>query len=160
MGLIWMLAQVAYIAVCLGLIFLVLIQESKGEGLSGVFGGGGGSQTLFGSSAPTVVHKATIWCAVLFMGLGFLLMFHVPTRRAPTTVMEGITAPPVTTGAEEGEEATEGGGETGAVEPGAAVAPEAGAPAAGAEAPAGEAPAGEAPNGETSGGGAAPVQPQ
>jgi preprotein translocase subunit SecG len=111
---IWGIVQAVYVFSCLALIFLVLIQESKGEGLSGVFGGGGGSQTLFGSSAPTVVHKFTIWCAIGFMGLGFLLMFHTPTRQGPATGLEGFSAP-AATDTEEGEtEEAAGEGEAGA----------------------------------------------
>jgi preprotein translocase subunit SecG len=109
---IWGIIQAVYVVSCFALIFLVLIQESKGEGLSGVFGGGGGSQTLFGSSAPTVVHKFTIWCAVGFMGLGFLLMFHTPTRKGPATDLEGFAAPPAATSTEDG--AVEESGDEGA----------------------------------------------
>jgi preprotein translocase subunit SecG len=104
MGLLWMIAQVVYVVVCVALIFLILIQESKGEGLAGVFGGGGGSQTLFGSSAPTVVYKATVYLAVAFMALGFLLMFRTPPQTRGRSVMEGVTpATPITAAPEEGE---------------------------------------------------------
>lgn len=102
MELLWMLVQAAYAVACVLLIFLILIQESKGEGLTGVFGGGGGSQTLFGSSAPTVVHRATIYCAVLFIGLGFLLMFRTPSQKPGGSIMEGMGAPPVETAPETG----------------------------------------------------------
>jgi len=109
MELLWIICQTAYVLACILLVFLILIQESKGEGLAGVFGGGGGSQTLFGSSAPTVVHKATIYCAVLFMGLGFLLMFHTPKRTTGRSVMEGVgSTPPLMTTPEEGAEAAPG----------------------------------------------------
>lgn len=115
MELVWMIVQAAYVVACVLLIFLVLIQESKGEGLAGVFGGGGGSQTLFGSSAPTVVHKATIYCAVLFMGLGFLLMFRTPTRRPVESVIpDTVSTAPVETSTE-GEEGAGGAEEPGTV---------------------------------------------
>jgi preprotein translocase subunit SecG len=125
MELLWIITQAVYVIACVLLIFFVLIQESKGEGLAGVFGGGGGSQTLFGSSAPTVVHKATIYCAILFMGLGFLLMFRTPTRTTGGSVMEGVaTSPPTATSAEEGEEAVGGGAGEGEPAGGAGTAPE------------------------------------
>lgn len=116
MELLWMIVQAVYAVVCLSLIFLILIQESKGEGLSGVFGGGGGSQTLFGSSAPTVVHKATIYFAVAFMGLGFMLMFRTPPRTEARSVMDGVAVPPPVTTSSEGAEET-GGAEEPVTEP-------------------------------------------
>ena len=59
---------ILHILVCICLVFVVLIQQSKGAGLSGVFGGGGGGETLFGGrgAAPFLI-KATTALAVMFM---------------------------------------------------------------------------------------------
>ncbi|KPJ50521.1 hypothetical protein AMJ40_02645 [candidate division TA06 bacterium DG_26] len=57
-----------HILVCVCLVFIVLIQQSRGAGLSSVFGGGGGGESLFGGrgAAPFLV-KATTVLAIMFM---------------------------------------------------------------------------------------------
>ena len=57
---------VFHILVCLLLIFIILIQSSKGAEMGAAFGGS--SQTLFGSrGAATFLNKFTTVAAVLFM---------------------------------------------------------------------------------------------
>lgn len=62
---------VFHVLVCIGLILVVLLQSSKGEGLAGsAFGGGGGSLSgaVFGGrGAATFLSKATSVLAILFM---------------------------------------------------------------------------------------------
>lgn len=55
--------------ICLALIIVVLMQSSKGEGLAGAFGGGGGiSGAVFGGrGAASFLSKATTILATLFM---------------------------------------------------------------------------------------------
>lgn len=48
------------------LILLVLMQSSKGEGLSGAFGMGSGTTSLFGADTATVLTKGTVVLAVIF----------------------------------------------------------------------------------------------
>ena len=56
-----------YVLVCLVLILVVLMQQGKGGGIAGAFGGGG-SQTAFGArSGATVLSRATAVCAVIFI---------------------------------------------------------------------------------------------
>jgi|SRR5256712_1246521 len=56
-----------FIANCLVLIIVVLLQSGKAADLAGAFGGAG-SQTAFGPrGAANVLSKATTWCAVMFM---------------------------------------------------------------------------------------------
>jgi len=56
-----------FIANCLVLIVVVLLQSGKAADLAGAFGGAG-SQTAFGPrGAANVLSKATTWCAVMFM---------------------------------------------------------------------------------------------
>ena len=60
--------MILHILVCVCLVFIVLIQQSKGAGLGGVFGGGGGGEALFGGrgAAPFLV-KTTTALAIMFM---------------------------------------------------------------------------------------------
>ena len=65
-----------HIIVCVALIMIVLLQTGKGADMGAAFGGGG-SQTLFGSTgASTFLSKATTGAAVIFMvtslGLAYL----------------------------------------------------------------------------------------
>ena len=56
-----------FIANCLVLVIVVLLQSGKAADLAGAFGGAG-SQTAFGPrGAANVLSKATTWCAVMFM---------------------------------------------------------------------------------------------
>ena len=60
------LLVIIHLIVCLFLIFIVLIQSSKGAELGAAFGGS--SQTLFGSrGAATLLSKLTTISAVVFM---------------------------------------------------------------------------------------------
>ncbi len=66
------LLVILHLIVCLFLIFIVLIQSSKGAELGAAFGGS--SQTLFGSrGAATVLSKLTTISAVVFMMTSLLL---------------------------------------------------------------------------------------
>ncbi|UCD34859.1 MAG: preprotein translocase subunit SecG [Nitrospiraceae bacterium] len=57
---------VLHLIVCLFLIFIILIQSSKGAEMGAAFGGS--SQTLFGSrGAATFLSKLTTGAAILFM---------------------------------------------------------------------------------------------
>ncbi len=63
---------VFHVIVCIGLILVVLMQSSKGEGLAGsAFGGGGGGglggAVFGGRGAASFLAKATSVLAVLFM---------------------------------------------------------------------------------------------
>jgi preprotein translocase subunit SecG len=64
---------IIHVIVCLALIMIVLLQTGKGADMGASFGGGG-SQTLFGSSgASTFLSKATTVAAVVFMLTCFTL---------------------------------------------------------------------------------------
>lgn len=84
-----------HVAVCIGMVLIVLLQKGKGAGMGAAFGGS--SQAVFGGAgATTFMQKLTTVVAVLFMftSLGLTLMFGQGIR---TSVMEGVVgdAPPV-----------------------------------------------------------------
>jgi len=89
------LVLVIHLIVCLFLIFIVLIQSSKGAEMGAAFGGGS-SQTLFGSrGAGTIFTKLTTISAIVFMltslSLAMLsinrgsIMMNTPTTEIPAT---------------------------------------------------------------------------
>lgn len=96
----FVLVLMIHLAVCIGLILVVLMQTSKGGGLSGVFGGS--SQAVFGGrgAAPALV-KVTSVLAIAF-GLTSLSLAFLSTKQrvAKTAIQEEIekgarpTSPP------------------------------------------------------------------
>jgi preprotein translocase subunit SecG len=78
------------------LIGLILIQKGKGGGLSGAFGGAGGS-SAFGSRAGDTFTRITIWCAAIWLLLIMILIKSTqPTAPLPVPggeVEQGTPAP-------------------------------------------------------------------
>ena len=78
---------VIHLIVCLFLIFIILIQSSKGAEMGAAFGGS--SQTLFGSrGAATFMNKLTTSAAIIFM-ITSLLLAVLSVRRG--SVMSSVT---------------------------------------------------------------------
>lgn len=86
----YVLVLMIHVAICVALILVVLMQSSKGGGLSGVFGGS--SQAVFGGrgAAPALV-KATSVLAIAF-GLTSLSLAFLATKQrvAKTAIQEEI----------------------------------------------------------------------
>ena len=88
-----------HVAICVALIVAVLLQSSKGGGLSGTFGGSGISGGVFGGrgAAPFLV-KATTALAVLFMVTSLGLNFLSPAKQDKSVleriIQESQSAPP------------------------------------------------------------------
>lgn len=65
---------VLLVVVCIAMIILVLLQNSKSNGLSGAISGG--AEQLFGKQKArgidAVLHRMTVVCAVLFFVLALL----------------------------------------------------------------------------------------
>jgi preprotein translocase subunit SecG len=58
---------IVHLIICIGLIISILLQSSKGGGLSGAFGGAGGGGAVFGGAgAATFLSKVTTYLGVLF----------------------------------------------------------------------------------------------
>lgn len=96
------LILIIHIIVCIFLIFIVLIQSSKGAEIGAAFGGS--SQTLFGSrGAATFLSKLTTVAAIVFMLTSLTLaVFSVregsvaiksPTKPASERPLTGTTGP-------------------------------------------------------------------
>jgi len=77
---------VIHLIVCLSLIFIILIQSSKGAEMGAAFGGS--SQTLFGSrGAATFMNKLTTTAAIVFM-ITSLILAILSVRRG--SVMSSV----------------------------------------------------------------------
>lgn len=98
-------AMVIHLIVCFFLIFIVLIQSSKGAEMGAAFGGGS-SQTLFGSrGASTILTKLTTISAIVFMLTSLTLavitinkgsvMLDSPVRESPAKPLSDTTAGPL-----------------------------------------------------------------
>ena len=83
---------IVHIVVCVALIMIVLLQTGKGADMGAAFGGGG-SQTLFGSTgASTFLSKATTVAAIVFM-LTSLVLAYMSSHRAADSIMPQSPAP-------------------------------------------------------------------
>ena len=137
-----LLLYIIYIAVCLFLIIVVLLQHGKGADI-GVSLGGGSSNTVFGArGAGNFLTKLTTASAVLFMVLAFTLARFAADNSAEdlleTPASDSPTAPTETAPSKEAESTappTEPGGAPSGFE--SIPAP----PAPGSETPEPEAPA-------------------
>ena len=87
------LITVLYVVSCFLLIITILLQQGKGGDIANAFGGGGGSQAVFGArSGATLLTRATSVLAALFVI--FAIALTVIGQRGPGSVVGGIGPPP------------------------------------------------------------------
>ena len=66
-----------HIIVSIFMIFVILLQPGKGEGMGTAFGGGGGANTVFGGrGSVTFLSKVTSACAIVFMLTSLTLAYR------------------------------------------------------------------------------------
>lgn len=102
----FVLLVIIHILVALGLIAVVLLQVGKGQSIGAAFGGGGSSQTLFGSRGPaTFLSRMTTIMAAVFMvtSLGLAYLSSGARHRSsliqqmqPVTPPVQVPLPPIT----------------------------------------------------------------
>ena len=114
MGIIVGFILVLFVPACVLLPIIILLQDSKGEGLSSsAFGGAGGSMqsVLGGQGAATFLSKVTTWLAIGFMVMAlFLMRFYGETGGELKPLQEEAAQSEVTiTPAEETTETSEAG---------------------------------------------------
>ncbi len=73
-GFLSVLLSIAFILVCLMLIFMVVITPSNEGGMAAAFGGMG-SESFFGSKAHTQINKFTVFLAVSFLVLALAINY-------------------------------------------------------------------------------------
>ena len=90
MGIVVILAVILFVPICVVLTLIILLQDSKGEGLSSsAFGGSGVQSVLGGHGAATFLSKLTTWIAVGFMVISlFLMRFYGETGDHLTPINE------------------------------------------------------------------------
>ena len=86
------LLLIVFVIDCALLMVVILLQDSKGQGLAGAFGGGGGfSTSMFGGrGAATFLGKATQYLGAAFLFLCILMSLIGPGSRvdAGSVVMD------------------------------------------------------------------------
>ena len=116
MGIIIGFILVIFVPLCVILTLVILLQDSKGEGLSSsAFGGAEMQSVLGGRGAATFLSKMTTWLAIGFMVISlFLMRFYGEesggelTPLEQETTQEATQEPTDTTGGERIETTTEG----------------------------------------------------
>ena len=106
-----------FVPVCVVLTLIILLQDSKGEGLSSsAFGGAEMQSVLGGRGAATFLSKLTTWLAIGFMVISlFLMRFYgeggggALTPIEEETTQEATVEPVDTTGEGSVETTTDGG---------------------------------------------------
>ena len=79
---------IIHVIVCVALIMIVLLQTGKGADIGAAFGGGG-SNTLFGTTgASTFLSKATTVAAIIFMITSLSLAYLSSQRTGGSIVLE------------------------------------------------------------------------
>ena len=104
MGIIMGFVLFLFVPICVVLTLIILLQDSKGEGLSSsAFGGAEMQSVLGGRGAATFLSKLTTWLAIAFMVISlFLMRFYgeggglAPIEQE--TTQEETTEPADTTG--------------------------------------------------------------
>jgi len=112
---------IAFVVISVFMMLVILIQKPKGGGLSGAFGGAGGSDTSFvGAKVGDFLTILTVGCFLAFLLLGMGLTWAInPTENSAAAAQNatagagagvgaGATAPP-TTGNGAGSAAVEAG---------------------------------------------------
>jgi len=76
---------ILYVVICIALVVIVLLQSGKGGGLTGIFGSGGGGQTIFGARTGDVMTKTTTVLAICFMLFSLFLAILSANRTSSLT---------------------------------------------------------------------------
>ena len=85
MGIFVTIAIIIFVPVCIVLTLIILLQDSKGEGLSSsAFGASEMQSVLGGHGAATFLSKLTTWVAIGFMVISLFLMRFYGERQSHT----------------------------------------------------------------------------
>ena len=79
--------------VCLLMVFIVLMQKPKQEGLGAAFGGCV-TDSMWGADATNILQKITVWLAVMFFGITMILAVLVGVKQKDKLNKEQLTSIP------------------------------------------------------------------
>ncbi len=79
--------------VCLLMVFIVLMQKPKQEGLGAAFGGGV-TDSMWGADATNILQKITVWLAVMFFAITMVLAVLVGVKQKDKINKEQLTSIP------------------------------------------------------------------
>lgn len=101
MGIVVGFILVLFVPACILLPIIILLQDSKGEGLSssafGAAAGSGMQSVLGGQGAATFLSKVTTWLAIGFMVMAlFLMRFYGETGGELKPLQEEVAQPEIT----------------------------------------------------------------
>ena len=110
MGILVAAVIVFFVPACIILVLSILLQDSKGGGLSSAFGASEVQSVLGGRGAATYLTKLTTWVAVAFIVMSlFLMKFYDNVKNDGIYKYEGTTQSEASvTGDESKKAATEG----------------------------------------------------
>ncbi len=83
------LVGIIHVITALVLISLVLLQDSKGDGVGGAFGGGTSNSVLGATGGTTLAQKMTRWAAIIFAVTSLSL---TALSRKPKSVVDSLPA--------------------------------------------------------------------
>lgn len=83
------------VIVCLLLVFVILMQRPRSEGLGAAFGGGV-TENIFGAQTTHVLAKFTTWLAVVFFAITLVLsIITAKSGTGKTQIQESLMNAPV-----------------------------------------------------------------
>ncbi|MDR2251370.1 MAG: preprotein translocase subunit SecG [Endomicrobium sp.] len=95
MNLLFFAFKFVHYSVCIGLIFVVLLQAGKSGGMVGIFGGGGGSDQIFNvPSGMAFIKKLTIVMACIFLFTS-LMLTKLSTNMSTMSIVNQLSNIPV-----------------------------------------------------------------
>jgi preprotein translocase subunit SecG len=87
-----------HVIVALLMVFVILMQRTKQDGLGAAFGGGF-TDSIFGAQTSNILTKATSWFAAIFFILSIVLGYLYSHRNTSTIIEKdlSVTPPPAAT---------------------------------------------------------------
>ena len=80
---------VVFVVAAVAMVALILLQQGRGADMGAAFGGGGGSQSLFGSrGSANFLSRTTAVMAAIFFFTSLSLAWVYMQRAAPTSVTD------------------------------------------------------------------------
>lgn len=94
LNIIFFAIKLVHYSVCIGLIFIVLLQAGKGGGMPGLFGAGGSDQIFNAPSGVAFTKKLTIVMACIFM-FSSLMLTKFSANVGMMSVVKNLSSTPV-----------------------------------------------------------------